>query len=267
MTHTLYRFFAANGDLLYVGRTVDARSRWRSHERSKDWFDDVANVTRTKYATAELLADAEVTAIKTERPIHNVVHNDRPRAPKIIPAEVDSIIANRWWNLSGRPRVVEPIDPCDDPSIESYCDCIACHRLRMDEVDALRDEFSFDPIVGSRIDRFMREYEAGAYVADWICELLDIRIFRPLELAVLSREVGPLPRFAEATERGIRVDCPFCMGEHEHFVTSGHALTTALESPCIYTGFYRVANNDDWIYAQDEYLRFLEKHDKPASAA
>lgn len=32
--HTLYRFFDADGALLYVGRTIAPADRWRTHERN-----------------------------------------------------------------------------------------------------------------------------------------------------------------------------------------------------------------------------------------
>ena len=62
-THSLYRFFDASGRLLYVGRTTDARSRWRSHEKTKAWFDEVASVTRAIFPDADTLAAAELLAL------------------------------------------------------------------------------------------------------------------------------------------------------------------------------------------------------------
>lgn len=263
--HTLYRFFAKNGELLYVGRTVDARSRWRTHERTKQWFDDVSSVTRQVYESAELLAAAEVEAIRSERPTHNVVHNGTPRPRKPVSPTPDDLLATRWWNVAGQPNVVEAIATCDDPDLESWCDCASCHDLRMAEVEAIRDEFNFDPTVGSYIDALMARYRDGECAGTWVCDLLDIRIFRPMELAALSRSAGALPVFAEATNRGVLAECPFCCGQHEHFMSSGHALSSDLESACIYRGLYRVADNDDWVLAQDELLRWLERNETPAA--
>jgi excisionase family DNA binding protein len=71
-SHTLYRFFDADGALLYVGRTIAPARRWREHERHSDWFADVATVTRIVYPDAASLADAEREAIREECPLHNV---------------------------------------------------------------------------------------------------------------------------------------------------------------------------------------------------
>jgi predicted GIY-YIG superfamily endonuclease len=71
---TLYRFFDAQDRLLYVGITGDVTKRWRDHHRQKPWMKDVARATLTHYGSREELAVAEVQAIQTERPVHNVVH-------------------------------------------------------------------------------------------------------------------------------------------------------------------------------------------------
>lgn len=78
-SHTLYRFFDAEGRLLYVGRTINPGRRWREHERHADWFADVATATRVAYPDADDLADAEIAAIQTERPLHNVAHAVREK--------------------------------------------------------------------------------------------------------------------------------------------------------------------------------------------
>ena len=44
-THALYRFYATDGALLYVGITADPGTRWRAHSHDKPWWHEVANVT------------------------------------------------------------------------------------------------------------------------------------------------------------------------------------------------------------------------------
>lgn len=82
LTRSLYRFFDADGGLLYVGRTINAQSRWRTHERTKEWFDSVATITREVLPDDAALALAERDAIRREGPLHNVVLN----TPDPIPA-------------------------------------------------------------------------------------------------------------------------------------------------------------------------------------
>lgn len=80
-THTLYRFFDADDQLLYVGRTINPGRRWRDHEKQKPWFDAVAKVTREVLPSALLLAEAEQVAIETEHPLHNIIMNRRQAEP------------------------------------------------------------------------------------------------------------------------------------------------------------------------------------------
>lgn len=64
----LYRFYAADGELLYVGITQEPETRWKSHERNKVWWIDVA---RKEHVVLKTRAEAETlerTAIRTEHP-------------------------------------------------------------------------------------------------------------------------------------------------------------------------------------------------------
>lgn len=71
----LYRFFDFHGDLLYIGKTVNPRQRLSSHSKLKDWYIDVANVELETFPSEEELDKAEVSAIKSEKPKHNIQHN------------------------------------------------------------------------------------------------------------------------------------------------------------------------------------------------
>jgi predicted GIY-YIG superfamily endonuclease len=73
--HVLYRMYAADDDLLYVGLTKDPASRFKQHSDSKDWFPTVAKITVQHFATREELVVAEVEAIRKEGPRYNIVHN------------------------------------------------------------------------------------------------------------------------------------------------------------------------------------------------
>lgn len=72
---TVYRFYSADGALLYIGKTISPRSRLKSHRHGKDWFGDVSRITIEKHATETDALEAERAAIVAERPVHNVIHN------------------------------------------------------------------------------------------------------------------------------------------------------------------------------------------------
>jgi predicted GIY-YIG superfamily endonuclease len=75
----LYRFFDADGALLYVGITADVGQRWAAHERDKPWWPDVVTKTIEWHATRPAALAAELAAIKAEAPRYNVAGS--PWAP------------------------------------------------------------------------------------------------------------------------------------------------------------------------------------------
>lgn len=83
----LYRLLAANGRLLYVGIATNPDSRWSGHSTNQPWWADVADRKVEWFPNRPAAAAAEVTAIKTERPLHNIQHavTDKPA----IPAQLD----------------------------------------------------------------------------------------------------------------------------------------------------------------------------------
>lgn len=88
---TLYRFFAADGDLLYVGITVNGRGRWHNHAADKAWWSDVVGGTIEHHPSRDVALAAETAAIIAERPRHNVVHNrSRPPRPLATRREVEA---------------------------------------------------------------------------------------------------------------------------------------------------------------------------------
>jgi hypothetical protein len=76
-TH-LYRYFASDGRLLYVGISVSAFLRHMQHRAQSHWFPDSGNMTWQTFETRREAIAAEAAAIRTERPIHNAVHNPDP---------------------------------------------------------------------------------------------------------------------------------------------------------------------------------------------
>lgn len=81
-SNVLYRFFDANGRLLYIGVTANIKTRWKDHSRNKPHWRDVATATIEHFDSQEEVIKAEAEAIAAERPAWNVVHNTgRPLSP------------------------------------------------------------------------------------------------------------------------------------------------------------------------------------------
>lgn len=73
--HVLYRFFAADESLLYVGITCDVGRRWDRHSRDKPWWTEMTRSTVEHFDTREAVLAAEEAAIRAEKPRYNVRHN------------------------------------------------------------------------------------------------------------------------------------------------------------------------------------------------
>lgn len=78
--HVLYRFYNADDELLYVGITNNPASRFRVHEGSKQWWDEVDRIELKRYGSREELDAAERLAIRHEKPRYNIVCADPRQA-------------------------------------------------------------------------------------------------------------------------------------------------------------------------------------------
>lgn len=78
MTTTLYRFFDADSQLLYVGIAGNPGRRFHQHAKEKHWWTQVAASTMQHFNMRVEAERAEELAIRTERPLYNVTHNDAP---------------------------------------------------------------------------------------------------------------------------------------------------------------------------------------------
>ena len=75
MTAYVYRAFAADGALLYVGSSVRLGDRMRNHYINARWWFVAKRFTFTAYATEAEVRAVEVEAIRQEFPRWNI--NDR----------------------------------------------------------------------------------------------------------------------------------------------------------------------------------------------
>lgn len=72
----LYRHFDCDGRLLYVGVSLSAIKRTAQHRQRASWFTEITRIEiewHTSRSAAEL---AEKRAIKAERPLYNIKHNE-----------------------------------------------------------------------------------------------------------------------------------------------------------------------------------------------
>jgi predicted GIY-YIG superfamily endonuclease len=131
-THILYRFFNTAGRLLYVGITNDAATRIQQHEADKAWFRDVTGCTMEHFPTRDALERAEIHAIQTERPKHNIAHATiepirmRPSNPSAA-EPVFGFDANKFQQPGDDP---EDLSFLQRPRLTMPLRCPACGRGR-----------------------------------------------------------------------------------------------------------------------------------------
>lgn len=116
----VYRFYAADDTLLYVGVTQRFGARWSNHAKQKPWWPRVARQAVVWYDTrAEALA-IETEAIKSEKPVHNVLHVPKPPKPRVPASELDHTFVTRFriprrlWDAYGTAAARKGIDRSAD---------------------------------------------------------------------------------------------------------------------------------------------------------
>ena len=80
--HIVYRFYAHDGRLLYVGMTSKGGARWMDHANVQPWWGDVAIVKVEHLPTRDDAVQAEQRAIRDEHPLHNALRYDMKPYPK-----------------------------------------------------------------------------------------------------------------------------------------------------------------------------------------
>jgi hypothetical protein len=69
--HTVYRFYNATDDLLYVGVTADWETRHAAHRIGTPWYPEVARHELERFATDAEARDHEATTIASLAPRYN----------------------------------------------------------------------------------------------------------------------------------------------------------------------------------------------------
>lgn len=91
-TTSLYRHFAADGELLYVGISLSAISRLGQHAEHAHWFNRIARVEIEQYPTRRAAMQAEKEAILGEQPTFNIKRPKDAVNDKAVAAEVKRLI-------------------------------------------------------------------------------------------------------------------------------------------------------------------------------
>ena len=73
----LYRLYAEDGTLLYIGISHQPEARFGQHSDSKEWWPQVVRREVEWFADRPAAAAAEVVAIRTEDPEHNGTYSPR----------------------------------------------------------------------------------------------------------------------------------------------------------------------------------------------
>lgn len=91
--HALYRFYGDQGQLLYIGVTLDPGTRWKTHSKDKPWWSLVASITVEQHPSRGTVLRAERAAIIEEHPRYNVIYNSsnpvEERPPDLIERMLD----------------------------------------------------------------------------------------------------------------------------------------------------------------------------------
>lgn len=92
MNTTLYRFFDADGRLLYVGITHRLNERLSAHKRQKPW-EHISKIALEHYESREEAMKAEAHAIKNEGPKWNVQGNGAaPTHASLLDVRADPLV-------------------------------------------------------------------------------------------------------------------------------------------------------------------------------
>lgn len=71
----LYRHYNSDSQLLYVGISLSAASRFIQHKQMSLWADDAVRMETEYFYNRKDALSAEKLAIKTEKPLNNIIHN------------------------------------------------------------------------------------------------------------------------------------------------------------------------------------------------
>ncbi len=179
--NALYRFWASDGTLLYIGITLKPNARWKQHMKDKPWWSEVAGITVEQYPTREAVEAAEREAIRTQGPKYNVTHNTHPAAaPFPAVADLDRRAAENAADYfrfrAGLKSPTGPLNPEQASWVADMLDIVAATAAPPAKPDVVVVEGP--PSNSDRIRTSGRETWIAAAPHDfhWISLMTDLRV-------------------------------------------------------------------------------------------
>jgi predicted GIY-YIG superfamily endonuclease len=99
----VYRAYSGSGELLYVGMSTNFISRISTHLAKSAWAMKVARFDVKWFESREDASKAEILAIRTENPAHNVQNSSAGKTENYV--EINALI-----DLLGRNEISKAID-------------------------------------------------------------------------------------------------------------------------------------------------------------
>jgi predicted GIY-YIG superfamily endonuclease len=102
----LYRHFDKLGTLLYVGISASTVRRLAQHKTKAGWFTAIARVEVEHFANRAAARQAEIKAIKRERPKYNLTHSVAPYPPtaqQTTQSGIDTVARRKKLPVSTHP--------------------------------------------------------------------------------------------------------------------------------------------------------------------
>lgn len=161
----VYRFFDADGALLYVGLTCNPGKRWEQHSAEKLWWSDVAEVTVEQHPNRAAADHAETVAIQAENPRYNIrKRGTKGRRRRPIPYAVDDErrpYSQRRWRFRGLQYGCEW-----EVGLALYWE-VNCSAM---SDDWLPDEISAEGLLHRWRDKYAHKFEDGMASIHWFVE-------------------------------------------------------------------------------------------------
>lgn len=92
VTH-LYRLFDKEDRLLYVGISKKVFNRINEHMKEKSWACEIAREEVQRFPNRGEASHAEIEAIKNEKPLYNIQHQDRSNKYQTMAKKSDELWA------------------------------------------------------------------------------------------------------------------------------------------------------------------------------
>lgn len=112
----VYRLYAADGTLLYVGSTGNVLERLGSHAADKLWASQVVSVRVEAFAQRSAALAAERQAVRREKPHHNGVLYIMP----------DGMTPNEYRKLRDAVAREKVCEVCEEPFTATRRDAKTC---------------------------------------------------------------------------------------------------------------------------------------------